>query len=137
MADKPDEAEVCIRVLPSVGCSRTARLHRANTPRSTSLPSDLFARNPLTEAKGLFQFLKDVQDRADKMGWFDGILNITLEVTDDNEPVQEKLIENYGTILLEKVVESELQYINEQGPSTSKDERRRHIHALQSASWRP
>ena len=67
------------------------------------------------EADGLYQFLKDIQDRADKMGWSDGILNITLEVTDDNEPVQEKLIDNYGTISLEQVVESELQYINEQG----------------------
>ena len=67
------------------------------------------------EADGLYQFLKDIQDRADEMGWSDGILNITLEVTDDNEPVQEKLIDNYGTISLEQVVESELQYINEQG----------------------
>ena len=47
------------------------------------------------EADGLYQFLKDIQDRADEMGWSDGILNITLEVTDDNEPVQEKLIDNY------------------------------------------
>jgi hypothetical protein len=67
------------------------------------------------EADGLYQFLKDIQDRADEMGWSDGILNITLAVTDDNEPVQEKLIDNYGTISLEQVVESELQYINEQG----------------------
>jgi hypothetical protein len=67
------------------------------------------------KADGLYQFLKDIQDRADEMGWSDGILNITLEVTDDNEPVQEKLIDNYGTISLEQVVESELQYINEQG----------------------
>ena len=67
------------------------------------------------EADGLYQFLKDIQDRADKMGWSDGILNITLEVTDNNEPVQEKLIDNYGAISLEQVVESKLQYINEQG----------------------
>lgn len=67
------------------------------------------------EAEGLYQFLKDVQDRADEMGWSENILKITLEVTDDNEPIQENLIENYGTISLEQVVESELQYINEQG----------------------
>jgi hypothetical protein len=67
------------------------------------------------EAEGLYQFLKDVQDRADEMGWSDNILNITLEVTDDIEPVQENLIDNYGTISWEQVVESELQYINEQG----------------------
>jgi hypothetical protein len=54
------------------------------------------------EADGLYQVLKDIQDRADKMGWSDGILNITLEVTDNNEPVQEKLIDNYGTISLEQ-----------------------------------
>ena len=67
------------------------------------------------EAEGLYHFLKDVQDRADEMGWSDNILNITLEVTDDIEPVQENLIDNYGTISLEQVVESELQYINKQG----------------------
>jgi hypothetical protein len=67
------------------------------------------------EAEALYEFLKDVQDRADEMGWSDSILNITLEVDDDNDPVQEDLIENYGTITLEQVVESELQYINEQG----------------------
>jgi hypothetical protein len=38
-----------------------------------------------------------------------------LEVTDDNKPVQEKVINNYGTISLEQVVKSELQYINEEG----------------------
>ena len=67
------------------------------------------------EAEGLYQFLKDVQDRADEMGWSDSILNITLEVDDDGDPVQEYLIENYGTISLEQVIESELQYIDEQG----------------------
>ena len=67
------------------------------------------------EADGLYRFLKDVQDRAEEMGWSEGILNITLELDDDDEPVQENLIENYGTITLEQVVESELQYINEQG----------------------
>jgi hypothetical protein len=67
------------------------------------------------QADGLYQFLKDIQDRAENMGWFNGILNITLEVTDDNESVQEKLIDNYGTISLEQVVKSKLQYINEQG----------------------
>jgi hypothetical protein len=66
------------------------------------------------EAEGLYQFLKDVQDRADEMGWSDSILNITLEVDDDGNPVQENLIKNYGTISLEQVVESERQYINKQ-----------------------
>lgn len=67
------------------------------------------------EAEGLYQFLKDVQDRADEMGWSESILKITLEVDDENEPIQENLLANYGTISLEQVVESELQYINEQG----------------------
>ena len=31
------------------------------------------------EADGLYQFLKDVQDRADEMGWSESILNITLK----------------------------------------------------------
>jgi hypothetical protein len=53
------------------------------------------------KADNLYQFLKDIQDRAYEMGWSNGILNITLEVTDNNELVQEKLIDNYGTISLE------------------------------------
>ncbi len=36
-------------------------------------------------------------------------------MTDNIKPVQEKLIDNYGTIPLEQVVESKLQYINKQG----------------------
>ncbi len=37
------------------------------------------------EADNLFQFLKDVQDRADEMGWTRGILNITLDADEPNE----------------------------------------------------
>ncbi len=36
-------------------------------------------------------------------------------MTNNNKPVQEKLIDNYGTISLKQVVESKLQYINKQG----------------------
>ncbi len=116
MADEPDEAEVVFAFSPALAVqglldftkSEHSKIYKSAIREVSKEPFDC-------EAEGLFQFLKDVQDRTDKMGWSDGILNITLEVTDDNEPVQEKLIENYGTISLEKVVESELQYINEQG----------------------
>ena len=47
------------------------------------------------------------------MGSSDDILNITLEVTDNDEPVQKKLFDNYGTISFKQVVESKLQYICE------------------------
>ncbi|KAI2496052.1 hypothetical protein MHU86_18473 [Fragilaria crotonensis] len=66
------------------------------------------------EADNLFQFLKDVQDRADEMGWTGGILNITLNADEPDER-EENLIENYGTLTLEQVVISELQYIEEEG----------------------
>jgi hypothetical protein len=66
------------------------------------------------EVDNLFQFLKDVQDRTDEMGWTRGILNITLDADEPNER-EENLIENYGTLTLEQVVISELQYIEEEG----------------------
>ena len=66
------------------------------------------------EADNLFQFLKDVQDRADEMGWTGGILNVTLNADEPDER-EENLIENYGTLTLEQVVTSELQYIEEEG----------------------
>jgi hypothetical protein len=51
------------------------------------------------KAEGLYyQFLKDVQDRADKMGW-----------------TEEPYLDNYGTLTLKQVTEAELQYIDEGG----------------------
>jgi hypothetical protein len=66
------------------------------------------------EAEGLYQFLKNVRDRADEMGWTEGILGITLNAGEDDER-EENFMENYGTLTLEQVVESELQYIDERG----------------------
>jgi hypothetical protein len=66
------------------------------------------------EAKGLYQFLKDVQDRADKMGWLEGILKVTLNGGEEDER-EEDFLDNYGTLTLEQVTESELQYIDEGG----------------------
>ena len=48
------------------------------------------------------------------MGWTEGILGITLNAGEDDER-EENFMENYGTLTLEQVVESELQYIDEQG----------------------
>jgi len=70
------------------------------------------------EADGLYQFLKDVLDRADEMGWTQGILKINKEEDDqddDEPPKVDNLIDSYGTLTLEEVVESEALYIEEQG----------------------
>jgi hypothetical protein len=63
------------------------------------------------EADGLFQFLKEVQDRAGEMGWTTGILSITMRI-EDNKEKEEDFINNYGTLTLNQVVASELQYID-------------------------
>lgn len=65
------------------------------------------------EADGLYQFLKDLQDRADEMGWTEGILGITINPGEEDER-EEAFIENYGTLTLEQVVESELQHIDDE-----------------------
>jgi hypothetical protein len=66
------------------------------------------------EAEGLYQFLKDVQDRAEEMGWSEGILKVTFNGGEEDER-QDSFMDNYGTITLEQVTESELQYIDEGG----------------------
>jgi hypothetical protein len=66
------------------------------------------------EAEGLYQFLKDVLDRADEMSCTQGILKVNREEDDqddDEAPKVDNLIDNYGTLTLEEVVESEAQYI--------------------------
>jgi hypothetical protein len=47
------------------------------------------------------------------MGWTTGILSITTGIK-DNKQKEEDLINNYGTLTLEQVVPSELQYIDEE-----------------------
>ena len=63
------------------------------------------------DADGLFQFLREVEDRADEMGWSAGILNVAVNAEGEEER-RENFIQNYGTITLEQVVTSELQHIN-------------------------
>ena len=65
------------------------------------------------EADGLFQFLRDVRDRANEMGWMEGILNVRMN-DDDEHPVHENLLDNYGRISLEQVKTSEGLYIGEE-----------------------
>jgi hypothetical protein len=68
------------------------------------------------EADGLFQFLRDLQDRSIKMGWMEGILKIPMgaEAEDkDAEVEEENILENYGSVTLEQVVRSELRYIDD------------------------
>jgi hypothetical protein len=66
------------------------------------------------EPDGLQQFLADVQERADEMGWNETIMTVVINADEPNER-QENLIDNYGNITLDQVVTSELQYIEEQG----------------------
>jgi hypothetical protein len=63
------------------------------------------------DADGLYQFLGEVEDRADEMGWSTGILNVSVNAEGEEER-KENIIQNYGTITLEQVKKSELQYIN-------------------------
>ena len=63
------------------------------------------------DADGLYQFLGEVEDRADEMGWSTGILNVPVNAEGEEER-KENIIQNYGTITLEQVKKSELQYIN-------------------------
>ena len=41
------------------------------------------------EADGLFQFLREVQDRATEMGWMEGILNVAIGEPDEEGEVEE------------------------------------------------
>jgi hypothetical protein len=75
------------------------------------------------DSEGLFQFLREVEDRAIEMGWFDGVLDIAVDVlshgeeekdTDEekeDEVVYSNLIANYGTITLDQVIAHEKYYI--------------------------
>ena len=111
-----DEADVTFAFSPALAIQGLLDYTRADHAKIYKSAIREVSKEPFDcEADGLYQFLKDVQDRADEMGWSDSILRITLEVLDNGEAVQENLIENYGTITLEQVTESELQYINEQG----------------------
>jgi hypothetical protein len=52
-----------------------------------------------------------VKDRADETGWTEGILSITKNIGETNE-AEEDFLSNYGTLTLEQVVASEMQYIH-------------------------
>ena len=67
-----------------------AKIYKAGIQQVSETPFDC-------EADGLFQFLKEVQDRVDEMGWTTGILSITTGIKDDEEK-EEDFINNYGTI---------------------------------------
>jgi len=81
-----------------------AKIYKAGIQSVSETPFDC-------EADGLFQFLKEVKDRADEMGWTEGILSITKNIGETNE-AEEDFLSNYGTLTLEQVVASEMQYID-------------------------
>ena len=69
------------------------------------------------EADGLFQFIQELQDRSIEMGWMEGILQIPLTDGEEEEPEEaeeENILEGYGSITLEQIVNSELRYIGNQ-----------------------
>jgi hypothetical protein len=68
------------------------------------------------EPEGLFQFLKEVQDRADEMGWNKSILQIGNP--DDGDSPKEDFLSNYGNHTLDQVVASEMVYINNEERAT-------------------
>jgi hypothetical protein len=75
--------------------------------------SKLTGENLFTcEADQLFRFLRKVEDRANEMGWMDGILDVTISEEDAEVEEVENLILNYGSITLKQVVESEMRYIS-------------------------
>ena len=71
------------------------------------------------DTEGLFQFLREVEDRAVEMGWMDGILDIPVdekgnkgdEKKDDDSNEYSNIIANYGTLTLEQVIVHERAYI--------------------------
>ena len=68
------------------------------------------------EADGLHQFLRDVHDRADEMGWTKGILRIGAEENEDEDDnARENLIDHYGSITLERIIETEEVNVVNQG----------------------
>jgi hypothetical protein len=62
------------------------------------------------ESDGLFQFLKEVKDRSDEMGWTTSILKITTTDAQGTQKVED-FMGNYRTIILEDVDSSEQTYI--------------------------
>jgi hypothetical protein len=68
------------------------------------------------EANGLHQFLKDVHNMADEMGWAKGILRIGAEEKEDEDDnVRENLIDHYGSITLERIIKKEEINVVKQG----------------------
>ena len=62
------------------------------------------------EPDGLFQFLREVCDRANQMGWMDGILSVDISADDEEEELSNIII-NYGTMTLGQVLRWERRYI--------------------------
>ena len=60
--------------------------------------------------------MKDVYDRADEIGWTKGILQIGAEENeDDDDNARKNLINHYGFITLERIIETEEENVVNQG----------------------
>ena len=62
------------------------------------------------EPDELFQFLREIRDQANQMGWMEGILNIDILEAEDDAEIS-YIIANYGTLTLEQVRRWERHYI--------------------------
>ena len=114
MADDDDDAPVFARA-PALAIPGLLDYRRVDQVKVYHSGIKAISENQYDcKAEGQYQFLKNVRDRADEMGWTEGILTITLNAGEDDER-EENFMENYGTLTLKQVVESKLQYINEQG----------------------
>jgi hypothetical protein len=83
-----DEADVTFAFSPALAIQGLLDYTRADHAKIYKSAIREVSKEPFDcEADGLYQFLKDVQDRADEMGWSDSILRITLEVLDNGEAV--------------------------------------------------
>ena len=65
------------------------------------------------EADGLHQFLKDVHDRANEMGWTMGIVRIGAEENENEvDNARENLIDHNGSITLERIIKADEENID-------------------------
>lgn len=62
------------------------------------------------EPDGLFQFLREIRDRANQMGWMEGILNVDISEAEDDADIS-NIIANYGTLTLDQARRWERRYI--------------------------
>jgi hypothetical protein len=110
-AAEPDVDEVVFALTPATHI--VGLLNFAKSEHHKIYKSGIAAINTTYDCDpdGLFQFLGEIRNRANQMGWMEGILNIDLAAPEDDDEEISNLIENYGTITLDQVRSWETRYI--------------------------